>query len=145
MPLASPDMRTLARDMFQFALGECSMEKAFERNVSCDRGILRIGDDLYDLRAYGRVYVVAIGKAAHTMVDALVARVGPVEGVVVSPITPEPFQPGFMYFQGGHPLPNEESIKAASTILRGLEAQNDASLVIYMISGGGSALCEMPI
>src|ERR1700744_2715288 len=117
MPLATSDMRSLAREMFEHALGECSVEKAFERNVSCDRGVLRIGDDLYDLRAYGRVYVVAIGKAAHTMVDALIARVGPLEGVVVSPVTPQPFQVGFEYFQGGHPLPNEESLKAASTIL----------------------------
>jgi hydroxypyruvate reductase len=138
-------MRSLARETFHHALAECSMEKAFERYVACDRGVLRIGDDLYDLRAYGRVYVVAIGKAAHTMVDALTARVGPLEGVVVAPVTPEPFQPGFEYFRGGHPLPNEESLKAASTILSGLNAQNDASLVIYMISGGGSALCEKPI
>jgi glycerate 2-kinase len=145
MPLASSDMRSLAREMFERALAECSMEKAFERNVSCERGVLRIGEDLYDLRAYGRVYVVAIGKAAHTMVEALTARVGPLEGVVVAPITPEPFQPGFTYFQGGHPLPNEESLKAASTILSGLEAQDETSLIIFMISGGGSALCEKPI
>lgn len=138
-------MRSLAREMFERALAECSMEKAFERNVSCERGVLRIGEDLYDLRAYGRVYVVAIGKAAHTMVEALTARVGPLEGVVVAPITPEPFQPGFTYFQGGHPLPNEESLRAASTILSGLEAQDEASLIIFMISGGGSALCEKPI
>jgi hydroxypyruvate reductase len=145
MPLAAPDMRSLAREMFLHALSECSMDKAFERNISCDRGVLRIGEDLYDLRAYGRVYIVSIGKAAHTMVDALTARVGPLEGIVVAPITPEPFQPGFQYFRGGHPLPNAESVKAARAILAGLESQNDASLVIFMISGGGSALCESPI
>jgi glycerate 2-kinase len=145
MPLAAPDMRSLARQTFEQALGECSMERAFQRFVSCDRGVLRVGEDLFDLRAYGRVYVVAIGKAAHTMTDALTARVGPLEGVVVAPVTPEPFQPGFTYFRGGHPLPNHESVRAASTILAGLSAQNDASLVIYMISGGGSALCEKAI
>jgi hydroxypyruvate reductase len=138
-------MRTLARDIFAHALAECSVEKAFERNIGCDRGVLRIADDLYDLRAYGRVYIVSIGKAAHTMVDALTARVGPLEGIVVAPITPEPFQPGFEYFRGGHPLPNADSVKAARAILAGLDAQNDASLVIFMISGGGSALCEKPI
>jgi glycerate 2-kinase len=145
MPQPAQDMRSLAREMFEHALAECSIEKSFERNVSCDAGVLRVGEDLYDLRAYSRVYVVAVGKAAHTMVDALTARVGPLEGVVVAPITPQPFQPGFRYYCGGHPLPNEESLKAASTILNGLNAQDDASLVIYMISGGGSALCEKPI
>jgi hydroxypyruvate reductase len=131
--------------MFAHALGECSMEKAFERNVGCDRGVLRIGDDLYDLRAYGRVYVVAIGKAALTMVEALTSRVGPLEGVIVAPVTAEPFQSGFTYYQGGHPLPNEDSLKAANTILNHLEIQDESSLVMFMISGGGSALCEKPI
>jgi len=145
MPMPAQDMRSLAREMFEHALSECSMEKAFERNVSCDRGVLRVGEDLYDLRAYSRVYVVAIGKAAHTMVEALTARVGPLEGVVVAPLEVEPFQPGFTYFHGGHPLPNEESLKAASAILNGLDGQDEASLVIFMISGGGSALCEKAI
>ena len=52
---------------------------------------------------------------------------------------------GFRYFHGGHPLPNEESIRAADAMLKSLSAQNEASLVIYLISGGGSATVEKPI
>ena len=62
--------------IFSSALKNASIESAFARNVHCERGVLRIGDDLYDLDSYHRVFVVSIGKAAHTMAAALEARVG---------------------------------------------------------------------
>jgi len=52
---------------------------------------------------------------------------------------------GFRYFNGGHPLPNEESVRAAEAMLKSLNAQNQASLVVYLLSGGGSATVEKPI
>ena len=42
-------------------------------------------------------------------------------------------------------MPNAESMHAADAILRTLEAQPASALVIYMISGGGSAIVEKPI
>jgi hydroxypyruvate reductase len=107
---------------------------------------LRICEDLYDLNSYSRVFVVAIGKAAHSMLTALHEQTGErFEGIVASSVEPEFHIRGFRYFQGGHPLPNEESIRAAYAILKSLNAQNEASLVIYLISGGGSATVEKPI
>jgi len=52
---------------------------------------------------------------------------------------------GFRYFRGGHPTPNAESIHAAKAIRKALDAQTAASLVIFMISGGGSSIVEQPI
>jgi hydroxypyruvate reductase len=52
---------------------------------------------------------------------------------------------GFRYFRGGHPTPNAESIRAASAIRATLEAQTAASVVIFMLSGGGSSIVEKPI
>jgi hydroxypyruvate reductase len=92
------------------------------------------------------VVVISIGKAAHSMLTALHEQTGErFEGIVASPVPPEFHVRGFRYFQGGHPLPNEESVRAADAMLKSLSAQNEASLVIYLISGGGSATVEMPI
>ncbi|PYX30100.1 MAG: hydroxypyruvate reductase, partial [Acidobacteria bacterium] len=52
---------------------------------------------------------------------------------------------GFRYFQGGHPTPTAESIQAADAILKSLNSLNAASLVIFMISGGSSAIVEKPM
>jgi hydroxypyruvate reductase len=140
------DQRSTAIEIFQRALSQASIARAFDRHVHCERGILRVCEDLYDLHAYGRVQVISIGKAAHSMVEALVAQVGEsLEGIVVSPGAPPHQVRGFRYFAGGHPLPNSDSVRAAEAILKSLSAQTSASFVIFLISGGGSSLLEKPL
>jgi glycerate 2-kinase len=139
-------MRAAVREIFHYALTEASIANGFARHVHCERGLLRVREDLYDLHSYSRVLVVSLGKAGHTMVEALAAQVGPsLEGIVASSVAPEAQVRGFRYFRGGHPAPNAESIQAASAILRMLEAQPASALVIFLLSGGGSSIVEKPI
>ena len=138
-------MRSIARDIFLHALSEANIEKAFDRHVNYQRGVLRVCDDLYDLNAHPRVLCVSLGKAGHRMAEILARQVGTtVEGIVVDP-NPHPYQlPGYRYFAGGHPQPNEESVRGAEAVLKALGALNPQALVIYLISGGGSAALEKP-
>jgi glycerate 2-kinase len=138
-------MRSAAREIFLHALSEASIEKAFDRQVHYQRGVLRICDDLYDLKSYSRVVSIAFGKAAHRMAEILARQVGAtVEGIIVDP-NQYPYQlAGYRYFAGGHPLPNEESVRGAEAILKTLGALNQQSLVIFLVSGGGSAAVEKP-
>jgi glycerate 2-kinase len=139
-------MRQQVRDIFAASLKNASIERAFARHVHCDRGVLRIADDLHDLNSYSRVYVVSIGKAAHAMVEALEAQAGSrLEGIVASSVESATQVRGFRYFRGGHPTPIAESIRAAEAILKSLDALNPAALVIFMLSGGGSSIVEKPI
>src|SRR5208337_1228092 len=141
-------MRETAREIFASALNNASIASAFARNVHCERRVLRIGDDLHDLDSYHRVFVVSIGKAAHTMAAALAAQVGSgcfEAGIVASSVAPESQVRDFRYFHGGHPTPTAESIQAADAILKSLTALDAASLVIFMLSGGGSSIVEKPV
>ena len=139
-------MRESARDIFHKALSEASISKAFQRHLDCERGVLRIREDLFDLHSYTRVQVISIGKAGHTMAEALSERVGTsLEGIVASSVEPKSQVRGFRYFRGGHPTPNTESLRAASAILTALNAQTASSLVIFLLSGGGSSIVEKPI
>ncbi|MGA3088030.1 MAG: DUF4147 domain-containing protein [Terriglobales bacterium] len=139
-------MRNLAREIFASALKHASIESAFPRNVHCERRILRIGEDLHDLDAHNRVFVVSIGKAAHTMVAALAAEVGgSLEGIVASSVEMTHQVRGYRYFRGGHPVPNPDSIRSADAILKSLTSLDAASLAIFMISGGGSSIVEKPV
>jgi glycerate 2-kinase len=97
------------------------------------------------LSSYARVLVISMGKAAHAMLEALIALTGPtLEGIVVCSQAPQAQQPGFRYFQGGHPLPSEESRNAAQAILKYVSSATESTLVIYLISGGASAMVEAP-
>lgn len=139
-------MKHIARHIFDHALSEASISAAFQRHVSCDRGVLRICEDLYNLHSYSRVFVIAIGKAAHSMLAALHAQTGErFEGIVASSVAPEFHVRGFRYFEGGHPLPNAESLRAGDAILKSLNTLNESSLAIFLISGGGSACVEKPM
>jgi hydroxypyruvate reductase len=144
-------MREVAREIFTSALKNASIESAFARNVHCERRILRIGEDLHDLDSYNRVFVVSIGKAAHTMAAALEAQLGSsLEGIVASSVEPASLVHtsqvrGFRYFYGGHPTPTAESIRAAEAILNSLTALDSTGLAIFMLSGGGSSIVEKPV
>ena len=139
-------MRETAREIFRLALAEASIAKAFARHVNCERGVLRVREDLFDLHSCSRVLVVSLGKAAHTMVEALAGQAGAsFEGIVASSVDPASQVHGFRYFRGGHPTPNSESIRAASAMLKALEAQPSTSLVVFLLSGGGSSIVEKPI
>jgi glycerate 2-kinase len=139
-------MRSLAREIFLDALNQAAIGKAFDRHVQYDRGVLRVCEDLYDLQSYSRVLAVALGKAAHRMAEILARQVGAtVQGIIADP-NPHPYQlPGYRYFAGGHPQPNEESLRAGEAILKSLSALNAQSLAIFLISGGGSAAVERPV
>jgi glycerate 2-kinase len=139
-------MRETAREIFTSALKNASIESAFARNVHCERRVLRIGEDLHDLDAYHRVFVVSIGKAAHTMAAALETQLGSsLEGIVATSVEPAGQVRGFRYFHGGHPTPTAESIRAADAILKSLTALDSTALAIFMISGGGSSIVEKPV
>jgi glycerate 2-kinase len=139
-------MRDIAREIFSSALSNASIGNAFARNVHCERRVLRIGEDLHDLDSYHRVFIVSIGKAAHTMAVALETQVGSgLEGIVASSVEPASQVLGFRYFHGGHPAPTAESIQAANAILKSLDALDSTSLAVFMISGGGSSIVEKPI
>jgi len=140
------ERRETARSIFLHALERASIANGFARHVHYERGILRVRDDLYDLHSYARVLAISLGKAGHTMAEALAAQTGEfIEGIVASPVDAATQVRGFRYFRGGHPTPNAESLAAAAAMLRAVESLPPASLVIFMVSGGGSSIVEKPI
>ena len=96
----------------------------------------------------GGVYLVAVGKAAwqmaHAAVSCLSGRIR--RGVVITKYghSGGPLA-GIACFEGGHPIPDEGSCRgtrAALALVRDLGAQDT---VVFLLSGGGSALLEEPL
>jgi glycerate 2-kinase len=141
-----PVMRQWVRDIFDHALSECSIPRAFAKTVRYSDGLFHAGTNRYDLAAFSGVVVTSIGKAGHSMVEAL-SRIIPcqIRGIVACPDEPSSPVRGFRYFYGGHPLPNEDSLRAGSAILELLHTLSERSLMVFLISGGASAIAEKPI
>ena len=96
----------------------------------------------------GRVFLVAAGKAAPRMAKAaLDALPSPVAGgVVVSKYGhfTDDLAP-LRCFEAGHPVPDENSVAAADAILALTEDLTETDTVLFLLSGGGSALFEKPL
>jgi len=106
------------------------------------------GPSTIDLAAYKRVFIIAIGKAAAPMLDTLLDRMKRrqgLRGICCSNQLPLKHNWRFRYFEGGHPLPNEDSFAAARATLALLSKAKKDTLVFFLISGGGSALFDLPI
>jgi glycerate 2-kinase len=140
------EMRDRVRGIFEHALAECNIPRAFQRKLQHDRRYIKVGGELYDLAAFSRALVVSIGKAGHNMAEALAGIVGTgLSGVIATSVQPPAQLFGFRYFAGGHPLPNLDSLRAGEAILRLLTGLTPETLVIFLISGGASAIAEKPI
>ena len=146
---ASPlyrEMRELARRSFDHALSECSVPRAMRRHLDLREDQLRIGHDIYDLQSFASIHVVSIGKAGHSMAESLVEITDRgLHGIIACPSAPAAQVFGFRYFIGGHPMPNQDSFRAAEAILKLLGNAGPDTLSIFLISGGASAIAEKPI
>ena len=135
-----------ALDIFLYALQASRVELAVERRLHFSDGVMEIDDHRYVLREYGRCLVVAIGKAAHVLVSSFLRQAGSdtdrFEGIVVGAASEQVLPLAFRVYHGGHPSPNETSVRAATDVLTTLEALTDRDLVVFLISGGGSAMLE---
>ena len=95
----------------------------------------------------GRVLLVAAGKAAWQMARAALEALGPVDaGVVVTKYGHVQGQlPGVICYEAGHPVPDENSFRATQAALDLVAGAKETDTVLFLLSGGGSALFEKPL
>lgn len=142
------DLKQIARQIFRETMSAIDVRAAMLRKLRRDDALVRVDDACVDLRAFRAVRVIAVGKAAHAMVDGLADAIGPevrFEGIVAAPTAPANALQNMRYFVAGHPVPDEESWKAAEAILAFLRDCDEKTLVFFLLSGGGSALVELPL
>jgi glycerate 2-kinase len=142
------DLKQLARRIFHETLAAIDIPLTIHRKLAREGSLLHCGKATIDLSKFERVRVVAIGKAAHAMLDGLKACLPPdfsFAGIASAPVAPPNAHPTIQYFVGGHPIPNEDSWNAAKAVLKMLEACDSRTLVFFLLSGGGSALIELPL
>ncbi len=95
----------------------------------------------------GRVLLVAAGKAAWQMAHTAVETLGSVDGgVVVTKYDHVKGKiPGVTCYEAGHPVPDENSFAATEKALELVHGLTAEDTVLFLLSGGGSALFEKPL
>ncbi len=109
---------------------------------------LRVGEVTYPLYPHTRIVMVSIGKASPAMAEAAIERLGEglSRGVVVCKHPPEKpiHHEAVEVVVGSHPVPDQRSVDAALAIQKTLVDLKEDDLVIFLVSGGGSALVCLP-
>ncbi len=96
----------------------------------------------------GRVILVAAGKAAWQMANSAYSLMGDAiaEGVVITKYHHAKGKIGnFQCCEAGHPVPDENSFQATQTALDMVSGLSETDTVLFLLSGGGSALFEKPL
>lgn len=120
---------------------------AVGRFVWRDGEMFSISGQVYDLRSFRRVVLLGIGKASLAMSTRLAEILGNrlSGGLVIPKQSPPIFHKPFTVIQGGHPIPDERSLKAGQKAIELVSSLDSADLLFCLISGGGSALVTAPV
>lgn len=98
--------------------------------------------------AQGNVYLVAVGKAAWQMAAAAQGVLGQrlSKGIVLTKYGHVQGEiPGVICYEAGHPVPDEGSFRGTEAVLAMTEHLQPEDTVLFLLSGGGSALFEKPL
>lgn len=136
--------RALAQECLARGIEAAHPSAVIPRSVTVEDDRLNFGDTSLNLRHFERIHVVGGGNAAGYMAVALERVLGDRidDGVVVTdhpcPTT------RIRIIDGSHPIPDAEAAAGAEDVLALTRTADERTLVIGLISGGGSALLPAP-
>jgi hydroxypyruvate reductase len=142
-------LRTAAREIFDEALRSADAADAVRRVIKFSESHFSVCDVPLHTES---IYAVAIGKAALSMSHALEQSLGQFfNGGILTGPSPNLAQVEWLsksrwnWYVGGHPFPNRESLSAAADAVGLLQRANrERASILFLISGGGSAMMEWP-
>ncbi len=135
-----------AEAVWQAALAAVDPWRLVRDSVERRGDVLRIKDKEFDLGAAANVYLIAFGKAAAAMGEALAEILDEklTSGLVVVPWPVGGERSRLEYLEAAHPVPDARSVEAARRALEIAGRAGEKDLVFVCISGGGSALLALP-
>lgn len=143
-----PDLKQAALEIFQKTLAAIDIPATMQRKLDRAGTRISVNGAAVDLAGYDRICALSIGKASVAMARGLADVLSPefrADGIVVAPSASTGLPAGFRQIVAGHPVPDQNSFAAAQAILDLLATANQRTLVFFLLSGGGSALVELPL
>jgi glycerate 2-kinase len=138
--------RELLLDMFHAALAAVDPYRAVTKAFRVENDRLTAGESAYDLNSFDRVVVVGAGKATTSMAAAVEDVLGYWidRGIVVVKYGHAGKLKRIEQVEAGHPVPDEAGVQGTQRILELVRRTDEKTLVICLLSGGGSSLLAAP-
>jgi len=140
-------IREDAWTIFDAGLKRANAADAVKNWVRRERGALDVAGVRYELSKYRAVYVLGAGKAAAKMASAVeeLLRDHISSGIVIVKYGHKQPLSLVDIVEAGHPLPDEAGVAGTTRIIDLLRRATEKDLVIFLLSGGGSALLPCPV
>jgi glycerate 2-kinase len=140
------ELRAHAREIFAAGVRSADPFEAVKRHIKTVDGALRAGGRSYDLAAIGNIFIIGCGKAAARMALALQEIIGAriTGGVVVVKYGHGLLLEKIKVVEAGHPIPDRAGFDGARQVIELASRAGVSDLILFVISGGGSALLPMP-
>ena len=145
--LSLTQLRRDARRIFDAGLTAANPYEAVKRHVTRKGDTLTVAGAPHDLGSYRNVYVVGAGKATAKMAGAVEELLGGriSRGIVVVKYGHNLPLSLVEIIEAGHPLPDEAGVAGTTRIIDLLRRATEDDLVVFLVSGGGSALLPCPV
>ncbi len=139
-------MRDHARDIFRHGLGAVDPKTCIYNCCCLKNNILKINNRPYDLDKFERIMVLGGGKAGASMASALedILKDKITTGLVIVKYGHAEPLANIRLVEAGHPIPDENGMAGAEALQETAWTADEKTLVIVLISGGGSALMALP-
>lgn len=129
------------------ALRAADPQEALRRFLRCEQEVLSVQgiNQVWSLRAYRGVYVLALGKAAFPMAKSIRKLLGNfIRHTLIITVSTSFTLPDVEVLIGDHPIPGKGSLKAGQRLMEFVQGLREDDLLIVLLSGGGSALATLP-
>jgi len=149
--LSLDEMKGMAKAIFLKALTAVDPSHILRERIRVEKDRLWIGmekdeDKILDLNTFDKIVLVGTGKASNLMAQVVENIFG--DRLTVGVITTKyghliPLDKTKV-IEAGHPIPDQNGYDGAKMIQRLLQESGPKDLVIFLLSGGGSALLPFP-
>ena len=139
-------LRKDAVSIFEAGVKAVEPENAVKRHLTLKNGVLRVNGGRYALSGFENIYVIGMGKAAAPMARAVEDILGDriSAGIINVKHGHTAALKKVKINEASHPLPDKAGHEGAGEIAALLGKTGERDLVVFLISGGGSALLPLP-
>lgn len=139
-------MRQDAIRIFNQGLKAVDPKTCIKRHCRINSHFLTVKDRQFDLDQFDAIWVLGAGKAAASMGAAIEEILGDriAQGLVIVKYDHVEQLNHIKIVEAGHPIPDENGLTGSRQLLDMTEKADEKTLVINLISGGGSALMALP-
>jgi hydroxypyruvate reductase len=145
-------MKNIARSIFFKAIDAVDPSKRLKEllTIEKDRLLIKVDEDsekVFDIKGFKRIFLIGTGKASSSMAQAIEEIFGDrmTKGVITTKYGHLLPLKKTKIIEAGHPIPDENGLEGSKKIQSLLKESGPEDLVIFLLSGGGSALLPLPV